>query len=764
MGANWQVTEEVSMFSYRACWWLVAIVSLMTALTALQCSAEEAEGGFHESFDSVTPPVLPEGWRSSQKRTPGTNDWISTGSTAFSPPGAVIVTNATLEQWLASPPVDCSGVNPDRLQMSVRRSGTFLAVVAVEISTDSGKSYPFQIGAIAKEAGNGGYQLVDIPVPDGLARSATLAVRWRIIPELTGATGTFRMDDICITSTSTSDDQGDSLAINEIMYTPRQGEPEWVELHNTGSRSVDLFEWSISDASVTSKHTISSLPLVLFPGDYLLVTSDTTALSAQRRGIGSHTVQSSGFPSLNNSGDVIHLFSPSGVCRDSVGYLESWGGRTGVSLERIDDLGQSNDPGNWASSEDSTGATPGWSNSICRRQHDICATHVAFPGRCDSNECEISVTVRNAGRAAILQWSMKLSDDSDRDSVADQSETLGVIPGSAALEPGDSLAQRFVWFYPIPGKHVLIAEAVLESDERHSNDGTMATISIPFTAGSVRINEIMYDPVAGMPEYLELINTSKSPVDLDGCVLSDRPTAGGSINRWRLSGGSFRVARNGYLVVLGDSSGPSWFSSLRSVNSLVAVTVSSSGLGLNNDDDAIALRNSDGGLLDSVVYTSSFHTPDIEYTKGRSLELINPGLDGNSRTSWGTCVDPSGGTPGSRNSLSVDVLPSAAAISAAPNPFSPDGDGMDDVTVLSYSLPARSSLIRVRIFDVRGRMQRELINIAPSGCAGQTVWDGRNAQGQRARVGAYIVTLEAIDGTGGVWFNARCVVVLATEL
>jgi hypothetical protein len=741
-----------------------AVMGLLMAGLVLQCLADETGGVFQESFDSLTPPTLPEGWRSSQKRSTGTNDWISTGSTAFSPPGAILVTNATMEQWLSSPLINCSGLNPDKLQMTVRRSATFLANVAVESSMDSGKTFSSPFCTIGKEVGLGAYQMVEIPVPASLAASAAVVLRWRVVPEPTGATGTFRMDDIRITSATTSGEPGDSLALNEIMYTPRPGEPEWIELSNPGSRSVDLLGWSLSDAAVTAKHTIATASSLLLPGELIVVTSDTAALSAQRGAIDSRCLQSVGFPSLNNGGDMIHLLSPSGVCKDSVGYQDSWGGRMGVSLERIDDLGPSNDSKNWTSSEDSAGATPGRSNSVCRRQHDICATHVEFQGRCDNTVCDISITVGNTGRIAVSQWSIRLSDDVDRDSVADQSETLDLLPGSSTIEPGDSLTQLYEWIHPIPGRHTIIAEAVLEEDERHSNDETLATIAIPFLGRSVRINEIMFDPLAGMPEFVELINSSNSPVDLDGCSLSDRPTAGGSTNRWRLSGSALRVPRSGFLVLVGDSSGPSWFPSLRSGFSGVMVDVKSSGLGLNNDEDAVVLTSADGRLLDSVAYTSSLHTPDIEDTKGRSLELINPVLDGNNRTSWGTCVDPSGGTPGFRNSLSVNVLPSAAAINPAPNPFSPDGDGVDDVTVMSYSLPARSSLVRVRVFDVRGRLQRQLTNIAPSGCAGEIVWDGRTDQGQRARVGAYIVMLEAIDGAGGVWFTARCVVVLAARL
>jgi hypothetical protein len=57
-----------------------------------------------------------------------------------------------------------------------------------------------------------------------------------------------------------------------------------------------------------------------------------------------------------------------------------------------------------------------------------------------------------------------------------------------------------------------------------------------------------------------------------------------------------------------------------------------------------------------------------------------------------------------------------------------------------------------------------LANIIPSGTEGHLVWDGRDDQGRRARIGVYIAILEAIDGAGGMTFAAKCVVILAARL
>jgi len=572
------------------------------------------------------------------------------------------------------------------------------------------------------------------------------------------------MDDIQFTSRLATGTQPDSVILNEIMFTPRSGEPEWVELLNMGHEQTDLQGWSLTDATVTLRHSIAGTSILLDPGEFIILTPDTAALAGSRRGIPARILQTGGFPSLNNGGDFLHLYARSGRCADSVGYLPTWGGGPGVSLERIDGEGPSNAGNNWASSVDSSGATPGRNNSTARCTSDLSAVHMKFPGRCSGDMCDVSMMILNAGRAPAPEWNILLYEDMNRDSIAGSAEVIDRIPGNGAIPPGDSLVCNYEWIAPVPGKHVLRAQVFMDGDGREWNNSVTATVIIPTLPGAVRINEIMYEPLSGMPEFVELINSSAVAVELDDCVLSDRPTGGGSVNQWRTGGRSIRVSPGMCAVIVADSTGSAWFPSLRPADAAHVISMNAPGLGLNNDGDILILRSAGDVVLDSLEYAPSFHSPDIPDTRGRSLELVNPALGGAVRTNWGTCVDPSGGTPGVRNSIAVEVLPPAAALQAAPNPFSPDGDGMDDVSVLTYSLPVRSSLIRVRLFDVRGRSLRELANIIPAGAEGRLVWDGRDDRGVRARIGVYIAMLESIDGAGGVTFAAKCVVILAGRL
>jgi hypothetical protein len=185
---------------------------------------------------------------------------------------------------------------------------------------------------------------------------------------------------------------------------------------------------------------------------------------------------------------------------------------------------------------------------------------------------------------------------------------------------------------------------------------------------------------------------------------------------------------------------------------------------LNNDGDAVILRDLTGAVVDSVYYRPSWHNPGVTDLTGRSLERINPRLASNDPRNWTTCTRPSGGTPGMANSVFTNFLPSVATLSFTPNPFSPDGDGRDDNTIIQYSVPLQVSMLRVRIYDVRGRLIRHLANNEPGGPTGQVVWNGLDDDGQKARIGMYVVLLEAMDEQGGVIETAKGVVVLAAKL
>ena len=151
--------------------------------------------------------------------------------------------------------------------------------------------------------------------------------------------------------------------------------------------------------------------------------------------------------------------------------------------------------------------------------------------------------------------------------------------------------------------------------------------------GPLVITEIHFAPSPASNEFVEILNRSDAPVDLqtvtlaDGNLrpdpLADRPTL--------LSGGD-RV------VVVRD---PAAFEAIYPDVSYLAPPGWDA---LNNGGDLVLLRQN-GAVLDSVVYASSWSTTD-----GASLERIDPAAPSDA-FNFASSTDPTGATPGRQNSV-----------------------------------------------------------------------------------------------------------------
>jgi hypothetical protein len=185
---------------------------------------------------------------------------------------------------------------------------------------------------------------------------------------------------------------------------------------------------------------------------------------------------------------------------------------------------------------------------------------------------------------------------------------------------------------------------------------------------------------------------------------------------------------------------------------------------LNNAGEDLVLRDPGGSVVDSVLYSPSWHNPAVIDRTGRSLERILASGNSNDRGNWSTCTLPEGGTPARGNSVSLAHGPPGGFVSSFPNPFSPDGDGVADATVIRYQIPRGVWSVSVRIFDARGRAIRTLATCAPSTGCGELIWDGRDDEKVIARIGIYILYVEATDAGTLASFTAKGVVVLAHRL
>ncbi len=568
-----------------------------------------------------------------------------------------------------------------------------------------------------------------------------------------------------------------TVVINELMYAPVSPEPEWIELYNASNSPVDLSYFAITSNSSAIKMKSGT---ILAPTDYMVLCKDSSVqqLHENARNL---VIQSA--PSLSNTGAGVSLRDNIGNLLDTIDYRPSFGGDTGRSLERIDFLA-GDDSTNWAESVDPTGATPGTENSIAIIPFDAAIKRLDLSSKsfAPGISGKISVVVMNRGRNAATDAGIELIVRRDLDSAQVFSDTGRI---ARPIARNDSASLQFEFSAGSPGSHTIFARVSLDNDPRYWNDTLSAKLNVGFEPQSVVINEIMFTKGA-TGEYFELFNASRNAIDLSGWSFHTSSSASKQIQQYaalpsndndaghrlspdinsstqhsaanRLLGPNSHLLLPGeYFVVASDSS---IYAAVPDSSEVIIVK----SLSLRDDGDCVVLHDPSGNMVDSIYYLPSWHNADIAKTAGRSLEKINPTLPSLEKTSWSTCVSKSGGTPGIRNSLFISPSQASGSISVSPNPFSPDGDGHDDFTFVTYSFPVTSVKIRIRIFDTMGRSIATLADniIVPS--TGRLVWDGRDGSGKIVRFGLYILFMEVTGPDGNSLSIYKKPVVVAKKM
>lgn len=171
------------------------------------------------------------------------------------------------------------------------------------------------------------------------------------------------------------------IVINEILFNPKPMGTDYVELYNRSQKIIDLSHTYIANRN--SSNTISSIQqvtaesILLFPGDFIVLTADPAAVKAQYITTNPDafiTVKS--MPSYSDDKGNVLLLNNQGGSIDEVNYSDKWhfpliSNTEGVGLERIDYDGQSVQ-GNFHSAATSAGyGTPGYKNSQYRLNEQV---------------------------------------------------------------------------------------------------------------------------------------------------------------------------------------------------------------------------------------------------------------------------------------------------------------------------------------------------------------------------------------------------------
>ncbi len=451
-------------------------------------------------------------------------------------------------------------------------------------------------------------------------------------------------------------EERNDIVVNEIMFAPSSNEPEWIELYNRSNKIIEIKNYLVADAADTIQ--INDKSFLLNPSSYLIIAKDSSIHSFYKI---ESTIFISNFPSLNNSSDKIIVLDSLERVIDSLSYSSKWGGANGKSLERISTEIISTDSSNWKTSLSKESGSPGRVNSVTQKDNDVELNKIIFnPGQpVFGDRVSIIAGVKNTGKLTMA-FNLQLSEDENLDSLADKfletSKDLQLIPT-------DSL--EFTFNYKVENlerEKAFIVKVFNSADEDTSNNVLWKSISPGYKSNSVLVNEIMYTPVNGEPEWIELFNNSQDTIDLKDWTVNDIITTPVKV---KISKNKLLFPPKSFLVLSKDSSIVLFHRKIESDIVMVALPV------LNNDEDGVVIKDSRGAIIDSVHYFKTFGGQS-----GYSLERISVEQNSNSSSNWKSSKDLEMSTPGRINSITPKKYDlSFAAISSDPE-FPVAGDNV----------------------------------------------------------------------------------------
>ena len=164
--------------------------------------------------------------------------------------------------------------------------------------------------------------------------------------------------------------QQDALRLNELLFQPKSGEAEYVELYNAGETPVELSQYHVVRVQNDSLTTHYALPEhTVAPRSYVVLTRDAASVNTCFSVFYADRIVECRLPTYPNDGGSVVLARADSTVVDRLDYSPAMHSRllrnrAGVALERRDALRPTNEPANWYSASSTSGyGTPGYANS-----------------------------------------------------------------------------------------------------------------------------------------------------------------------------------------------------------------------------------------------------------------------------------------------------------------------------------------------------------------------------------------------------------------
>ena len=528
------------------------------------------------------------------------------------------------------------------------------------------------------------------------------------------------------------------VLIHEIFAdpTPSFGLPnaEYLEIRNRSRKTINLRNWLFTNGTTLGK-IISNVEIK--PDSLVLLVSGSSSGNFTKYG---PIAIVSPFPTINNDGDTLVLMDAIGQCIHSVSWDKSFYHNDvkeegGWSLELKDISKPCIGKENWGSSINQLGGTPGSYNSIEQIIYDSIAPKLLraivqdsltlllnFNEQLDSASITGFLTIE----PNVIVQSMKL---------------LPPLYNSIRYNLKTQIKAQQIYQFSLP--------AVTDCMKNKTGviKGAFGKSSYPVFQ-DVIINEVLFNPITGGYDYVEIFNRSNKIIDIKDVLLCNRNSLGKLSSQISLSTNALPLFPNQFIVVTENKN---WVQQNYKLEDSIRVIERSPLPSFPNDKGDIVLTDIQGNTIDELVYDEKWHFGLLSNSDGVSLERINPVWKTQDQNNWHSASSDVGyGTPGYKNSQLYLPHPITNPIGLSNTIVSPNLDGFEDFIIINYQFPESGYVVNITVFDENGIALKHLVKNGLCGTYGNFHWDGLTDAGKLPPNGNYIILTEVFSLKGQI--------------
>jgi hypothetical protein len=531
-------------------------------------------------------------------------------------------------------------------------------------------------------------------------------------------------------------ERGDVI-ITEIMADPVPGvnlpEKEYIEIFNRTQYTLNLAGWKLESGDQEAQFPYATID----PQQFRIICSEKDTSGFKRFG------QVTGLPqffSLTDGGKILTLADSSGVLIHGVEYSSEWyndqlKSEGGWSLEMIDTSYPFFSDANWTSSQSFKGGSPGSVNSVSRFNKDDFFNGIENVFASDS----ITVSLRFSEPVFDLK--------------CDDIILSGKTSAIEYLLPVDPLYRE----YSVKLKEPLSKRKIheIEANEKMSdfagNRIEKRLFEFGLTEeperGDLLFNELMFNPLPGDQDYIELYNNSDKIIDASRILLVSVDDAIRDTSRiYQLSAERRCILPGTYFAITTNrkrilerypESDPEHVFEIPYLPSM------------SDDAGHLVLLNRQLDKIDEVYYNQKMHYSLLSGYEGIALEKSDPAGNSALAVNWHSASESSGwGTPGKENSVYVSIPVTTDRIVLSSTRITPDGDGNDDLLSIQMNLTGNGNVISVSVFDENGSFVKKITDNFLAGPQASLIWDATADDGTPVGSGIYIILIRLFDDAG----------------